>query len=414
MDKIALVVLTTWLMGISSEGAEEIQRIDTEVPYRELTQPPHSHWFGYYDKYQFDPSGRYLLGMEVDFDTRAPQADDVIRLGVIDLQDGDRWRPFGETHAWCWQQGCMLQWVPGSSQEVIYNDRRDGKFVAVIHNIVTGQLRVVDRPIYTVSPNGRQALSLNFARLDSTRPGYGYTGVAYDWAGRECPADEGIELVDLETGEVQLIVTLADTIEVAPNESMQGVRHWFNHLLFNPDGTRFIFLHRWNKQTDGKGGWYTRMLTADTDGGHVHVVADHGMVSHFIWRNPSQILTWSTEPETGNRFHLYTDRTDRVEAIGEGVLNLDGHCTYSPDGQWIVTDTYPDQDRMQHLMLYRPSDGRLLPLGQFYMPPELQGSMRCDLHPRWSRDGRSLCIDSAHSGRRQMILLDIGTLLDQQ
>lgn len=29
-----------------------------------------------------------------------------------------------------------------------------------------------------------------------------------------------------------------------PNHQ-SGIKHYFNHLLFNPDGSRFIALHRW-------------------------------------------------------------------------------------------------------------------------------------------------------------------------
>ena len=40
------------------------------VPCRAIARGPASHWFSYYDKYQFDPGNRYVLGMEVDFHDR--------------------------------------------------------------------------------------------------------------------------------------------------------------------------------------------------------------------------------------------------------------------------------------------------------------------------------------------------------
>lgn len=61
------------------------------VPSRAITSGPKHHWFGYYDKLQFDPSARYALGMEVDFEDRAPTLDDVIGGGLVDLSDDDRW-----------------------------------------------------------------------------------------------------------------------------------------------------------------------------------------------------------------------------------------------------------------------------------------------------------------------------------
>jgi hypothetical protein len=44
-------------------------------PIRQVTHGPRFHWFGYYDKLEFDPTGRYLLGMEVDFENRTPRPD---------------------------------------------------------------------------------------------------------------------------------------------------------------------------------------------------------------------------------------------------------------------------------------------------------------------------------------------------
>ena len=99
-------------------------------PVRALTRGPKFHWFGYYDKWEFDPTGRYVLGMEVDFEHRSPQPDDVIKVGMVDLEKGDRWIELGESRAWDWQQGCMLQWLPGSKTEVLWNDRQGQRFAS--------------------------------------------------------------------------------------------------------------------------------------------------------------------------------------------------------------------------------------------------------------------------------------------
>ena len=34
------------------------------APVRAITKGPKFHWFGYYDKFQFDPTNRYVLGMK--------------------------------------------------------------------------------------------------------------------------------------------------------------------------------------------------------------------------------------------------------------------------------------------------------------------------------------------------------------
>ena len=60
-------------------------------PVRAITKGPRFHWFGYYDKLEFDPSSRYVLANEVTFQGRQPKPDDVIKLGMIDLHNDDRW-----------------------------------------------------------------------------------------------------------------------------------------------------------------------------------------------------------------------------------------------------------------------------------------------------------------------------------
>ncbi len=68
-------------------------------PVRPITRPPGFHWFGYYDKLQFDPTGRYALGVEGRFEHRLPAGDDTIEIGMVDLADRDRWIELGETAA---------------------------------------------------------------------------------------------------------------------------------------------------------------------------------------------------------------------------------------------------------------------------------------------------------------------------
>jgi hypothetical protein len=405
LSATAVTAGSAWLPQASWAMADKWGS-ESFVPLRPITQGPQAHWFGYYDKLQFDPENRLVLGMAVDFEDRPPTPEDRIRLGMVDLADRNRWIEFGQTNAWCWQQGCMLQWLPGADSQVIYNTRQGDHYGSIIQDVKTGEQRVLEAPIYTVSADGKTAMSVNFARLGVLRPGYGYEGIPDPYQGQPMTNEDGIRRVDLETGKVELVISLAQMLQVEPQSSMANSLNWFNHLLFNPRGDRFIFLHRWRPDT--KTRWETRMLTAKTDGTDMHVVAETQMVSHFIWKNNSQILAWSREPGQGDRFFLYTDQSQVREIIGEEVLQVDGHCTYSPDGQWVCTDTYPGKDNLHHLYLYRPSDGSQFELGRFYQPEKVRGKPnRCDLHPGWSRDGKTLCIDSMLSGKRQLYLVDV-------
>jgi hypothetical protein len=46
------------------------------------------------------------------------------------------------------------------------------------------------------------------------------------------------------------------------------------------------------------------------------------------------------------------------------------------------------------------------------LPPEYAGEWRCDLHPRFSPNGRMVTIDSPHGGNgRQIYLIDISGIV---
>jgi len=380
-------------------------------PIRPLTKGPNYHWFGYYDKLELDPSSRYVLGMEAGFQGRTPSPDDRIRLGMIDLESGDQWKELGTTVAWCWQQGCMLQWLPGSRTEVIYNDRQDDRFVSHILDVHSGKRKTLPGPVYGISPDGAWAVHPDFRRLHDTRPGYGYAGIVDPNQNVKAPDDAGIWRVDFRTGKHDLIIPISKAASIpSPHAEMTGAKHWFNHLLVAPDGKRFIFLHRW--QLPGKSGFMTRMFTANPDGTDLYVVDPWGDTSHFIWRDPQSILAWARHPSHGNKFYLYQDKTDNVEVVGPDVMVVNGHCTYLPGNRWILNDTYPDKERLQHPYLYEIATGKRIPLGHFHSPPEYNGELRCDLHPRFSPDGRKVVIDSPHGGNgRQLYLIDISAIV---
>ena len=83
---------------------------------------------------------------------------------------------------------------------------------------------------------------------------------------------------------------------------------------------------------------------------------------------------------------------------------------FLPGNRWILKDTYPDQDRLQHVYLYDTQDNKRVPLGDFLSPKEYVGEWRCDTHPRFSPDGKKVVIDSAHASGRQMHLIDLQPL----
>lgn len=394
--------------------------LDTTEPLQ-LTSAQGFHWFGYYDKLQTDPSGRFVLGMKTPFEMRPPEPEDVIEIGLIDLKRKNRWIRLGTSRSWGWQQGCMLQWIPGSKDEVIWNDREGDNYISRIHNIRTGFTRTLPKPVYALSPDGKWAIGTEFSRIQNLRPGYGYAGVPDKYENIKAPDEIGLYKLDLETGKNNLLFSLADMAAI-PHQGMpvEDNYHWFNHLLVNTDGTRFTFLHRWRKermerQKMATGGFVTRMITASADGSDPYIIDPSGFTSHFIWRDPEHICAWTRPEGEKNGFYLLQDKTGKFEPTGAGIMTVNGHNTYVPgtDNEWILCDTYPQgKERLQELYLFHLPSDRKVVLGRFHLAETYIGEWRCDLHPKCTPDGRKVIFDSTHGNNgRQIYILDISDIV---
>jgi hypothetical protein len=264
----------------------------------------------------------------------------------------------------------------------------------------------------------------DFARIQRLRPGYGYQGVRDLNEDEPTPRDSGVYRLDLETGASQLVVSIAELAAVPfEHGDFSEATHYVNHLLVAPGGERFVFLHRWRPRPDSAaadhyrhvGGFGTRMFTAGLDGTDLYVLDPSGYTSHFIWDDPEHITAWTRPAGRAPGFYRFRDRTREVEPVGAGVMTRNGHTTYVPGtgNAWILNDTYPSQGpREQTLYLFHEPTGRKVLLGRFHEPPEYAGEWRVDLHPRSSRDGTRVCIDSTHGGQgRQMYLLDVQRII---
>jgi len=317
--------------------------------------------------------------------------------------------------------------------------------VAVIFDPATNDKRIVDTPIYTVNSSGRYALSLNYARLFDMRKDYGIAGLKDTWRDVMCPEDDGIYSVDLQTGMTELIVSIAQGAAVNHCPLGEGVKHWVNHMMFNPSGRRFCFLHRFLRDD---GIMHSRLLTADSDGSDLRLLFE-GMVSHYCWRDETTILAWAGKRKilgdgkrkssfvmtsarrclkpiyyamgkprilmqkvVGDSYYLIQDAPNgTVKRFAYGRLSTDGHCTLSPDGRWMLTDGYTDKKKRLPLFLCNVSTQEVIEIGRFPTPKVLDGPVRVDLHPRFSRDGTNVCIDSAMDGTRQMYIIDVSEIV---
>ena len=94
---------------------------------RAITRGPHDHLLAsYFAIDSWSPNKRYMLVLETDVNGRLPEAGERCTLGVVDMEDGNRFIPVTTTACWNFQEAAMAFWMDNDT--ILFNDLRDGKF----------------------------------------------------------------------------------------------------------------------------------------------------------------------------------------------------------------------------------------------------------------------------------------------
>ena len=369
----------------------------------------HEYFFGYYDKSPWDDTGRYMICMRAKDTWSVPDPLDTADIMLIDTVDNNNVRKIATTHTWNVQQGCMAQWLgPDYKSRILYNDMRDGKYCSVVLNVETGEERVLPMPAYTVSADGKTALSLDFSRLHSLRLGYGYAALPESTKDVALPDTTAVWKMDIETGEVTGLLKYTDFANFQPRPEMQEEDsvHKVNHLMLSPNGKRFMVLYRWFCGQRK----YTRLVTCNVDGTDMYVLSDDDMVSHCYWKNDEEIIAFERKKEYGPGYYLMKDKTQEWTHLWPQLSN-DGHPSYCPiDNHLVVTDSYPNRSRVADIKLLRDDDPeakQMKVIARVFAPFRYDNDTRCDLHPRWSKDGKKVGFDSVFEGHRGLYIVNI-------
>lgn len=386
--------------------------IENHLPLKRITNPEYQHYYGYYLNKQYNHENRLLLGHRCDIIGRWQKPEDVAELGVINLENGSEWIPLAKSHAWNWQMGSMLQWLPDRNNGIIYNDRKDGQLVSIIRDIDGSHERVLAQPISTIHPNGKWALTLNLARKWVLWPETGYCGVVDPWSAEKAPDGDGLINLNLQTGKSEVIISFRAMLDFDPEIPQNAPAYSFSHPLYNESGTRFAF---WFFSQYGPAQDYNRHIrtyTANDDGTDIRFFAAPN--SHTCWLGDDKLLIYVYTVVAGRQkihHRLFDETTGASEPFGENLLTFDSHSTFSPDKKWLMMDRHDYVNHMQHLCLYHLETKTLCYLAHLNSRDELLPGLRCHLHQRWNNSGTEISIDSTHEGSRHIYTMDLSEIL---
>jgi Tol biopolymer transport system component len=150
----------------------------------------------------------------------------------------------------------------------------------------------------------------------------------------------------------------------------------------------------------------------DKYGNNVNVLTNSSMVSHYCWINSNQIVVYMRDFELGENYYLLDVLSGNRNLISINVIkNLgDGHPSFFSNFLFLIH--IPNKARMAMLYLYNINNCSLQIIGEFFFTLKFSGESRCDLHPRWSQNDKSIFIDTVYSGKRKLINIKIDSLFN--
>ena len=417
-----------------------------------------AEWFGYYNYDTLNHDHTKMLCNRSKSECSKITVQDSIEIGYYNLLSGN-WHKIGDSDSWNWPQGAMAQWLPGEGNEnkVIYNCSRNGHLVSKIVDVANRETKDIDWAIYGLTPDGKKSITLDLERSYWCRA-YHYQSVANpDKDGRIVDGD-GIYEIDLENNTRRLLIDIKDIVALSPDKDFDEMKHWVEHIMINPSGTRFCFLHRFSPVSNVL-QYRTRICIADIDGSNLQVIPnwDTYMWSHFGWQGDDNFAIYSYKrPSFYKNFDISTkvkeNKSNKVSIkagirkIALGVrsimpksllkrllsknsyyqhyvldesgkyqldtawikpyFDVDGHPSFTSDGKYMLTDSYPDQNNNRRYIVYNTGTGKGIIIAK--MPEnKLPGNAACDLHPKLSRDNKYIVFDTTSSGKHSMMLFEL-------
>ncbi|KAA6334517.1 hypothetical protein EZS27_017169 [termite gut metagenome] len=359
-------------------------------------------FFGYYDKSPLVDNK--IISYISNFSTRKIPNNNISIKIVISSLFSDKCHCIATTKSYNWQQGCRAQWL--SDNLLIYNDFDDKKGIYCSKIFSISQMNVVytfDYPIQD-SYKDKYFLSINYRRLMYLRPDYGYRNLP------QLPLSEiknyssdGIWRIDIHTGSSCLVHSLNDIIHLEYKEVFNYSLHKVNHLMISPNGLGCIFIHRYYKNFIR----YDRLIFSNYLS--FKVLIDFGMVSHCCWISNYTIFGY-LRYKSKDGFYFIDVETGTVSECHKLNTQTNGDGHPSSYKHFIVVDTYPDKSSMQKLLLYDFRNEVVYPLIEVFHGVNYNNQTRCDLHPRFSFDGRYVFFDTIYLGKRTHCRINVSHL----
>lgn len=446
--------------------------VEIDCNTERLTNAPKHHLFGFHDLLISNSCGDKYLSMEADCIERPPLPGE--RFGVGYVKDGS-FNRIGETVAFNYPQGARMQWVADSNCFTVNNLVGNNWGTDLYDTTTNQLIDRFTSTTHVLTKDGKFALGLDYSRLNrlggygytglidsgSHDPYPSNSGITIT----NMQTKESMLLVSVRqvaefgtnslSGQTHHYLT-----HLCLNPSSTRVA--FLHRYIMPDGglmTRLMTIGIDGRNLHCLGqGFLSHFNWKDDE--HIYIYGRVGnpvdsFRSNPILQNPvltyalrfakkciKRIIGVNNTILNGMCFLLIKDSDiPEVKEFAKDIILGDGHPMTNPiNADWCVCDTYPDNEGDRELFLYHFPSNTRLNIGKFkrlFRDPDMtrmndyffgtdqnilktfdvnrlaftRSGLHCDLHPRWSSDGKWVVFDSIHEGSRQLYRIDTSGLI---
>ena len=152
-------------------------------------------------------------------------------------------------------------------------------------------------------------------------------------------------------------------------------------------------------------------MLGDRDG-NIKAVLSNTLVSHYRWANDRELVVYCTVEGKPSMYIIDMQsgawkELDTPYFCRKGIADI--HCNLLPDSKYIIGDGYPIEGYRYLLAYNRETGASKVLFGAATLPPTVV-DIRCDLHARFSADGKWITYDTTENGKRQIAAIPTDVL----
>ena len=360
-----------------------------------------SFFFGYHDKKPFNfQDSKIVVHSYKNTKRLLEQSSKEVLINLVDLKS-KKILNLDKTSAWSWQLGSSLQWHP-KKDIIFYNKQINGKFKTKQINLKSKKIKNLNFSIYNISPDGNSFLTSDFVKIGKLRKGYGYIITKHQ------------KLLNFKKSKLEIVINkknkkLLFLFDETKKKLVTGC--YINHQTFSPDGGKIAYFYTILKKNNQRQIFFYLYFLKEKKN-FLLKLSKTQLISHYCWKNNNEILLTLKKSAKVYSYILYNIKLNNFKTLNL-KLNKDGHPMFNPrNNDLFVSDTYPNLLGFQKLFVYCMKREKIIWTKYLYSPYEFKGIVRCDLHPRWSNNGKKIFVDFVENGNRNIGIFETKNLFD--